>query len=113
MALEGFAEILIEVVLLFALGGVVLEEFVPPEFDARLPDEDVLLPLVILILELFPLLALVEKVITGADSTVVVEVDIEEVTKLGPRDATTTTAGAILEDVFCAAAGKAGKIELV
>lgn len=90
-----------------------LEEFVPPEFDARLLVEDVLLLVVMLVLELFPLLALVEKVITGADSIVVVEFDIEEVTKLGPRDATTTTAGAILEDVFCAAAGKAGKIELV
>ena len=85
----------------------------PPEFDARLLVEDVLLLVVMLVLELFPLLALVEKVITGADSTVVVEVDIEEVTKLGPRDATTNTAGEILEDVFCAAAGKAGKIELV
>jgi len=90
-----------------------LEEFVPPEFDARLLVEDVLLLVVMLVLELFPLLALVEKVITGADSTVVVEVDIEEVTKLDPRDATTTTADAILEDVFCAAAGKAGKTELV
>ena len=85
----------------------------PPEFDARLLVEDVLLLVVMLVLELFPLLALVEKVITGADSTVVVDVDIEEVTKLSPGDATTTTAGAILEDVVCAAAGKAGKIELV
>lgn len=88
---------------MFALGGVVLEEFEPPEFDATLPVEDMLLPL----------LALVEKVITGADSNVVVEFDIEEVTKLGPRDATTTTAGVILEDMVCAAAGNAGKIELV
>jgi hypothetical protein len=113
LALEEFAERPIEVLLLFALGGVLLEEFAPPEFDARPPDEEVLLPVVMLLLELFPLLALVEKVITGADSTMFVGVDIEEVEKLGPRDATTNTAGAILEDVVCVAAGKAGKIELV
>ena len=113
MALEEFAERLIEVLVLFALVGVALEEFVPPEFDATLPVENMLLPVVMLVLELFPLIGLVENVITGADSTMVVGIDIKEVEKLGPKDATTTNAGAILEDVVCAAAGKAGKIELV